>query len=169
PVLTPYLLDGAFHHVAASVCRSDRRRGIRLYVDGRVVAAFDPSDQPGDLTCGQPLLIGGYATPGYPGAFHGALDEVDVFNRALTALEVHALFAAGPDGKCPPGEHPRPPADGVVAREISAPEVYVFRGGFKYHVPNPQELDRVAGVPNEVRLYGSGALNEFAERPWSDY
>jgi hypothetical protein len=32
--------------------------------------------------------------------FTGGIDEADVFNRALTATEIQAIYAAGPSGKC---------------------------------------------------------------------
>ena len=35
--------------------------------------------------------------------FHGAIDEVTVYHRALSAGEIQAIFAAGSAGKCDPG------------------------------------------------------------------
>jgi hypothetical protein len=32
--------------------------------------------------------------------FAGGLDEVEIFNRALSSSEVHALYQAGSAGKC---------------------------------------------------------------------
>jgi len=47
--------------------------------------------------------IGGFAGPdlsvGY-GAFTGSIDEPQIFNRALTANEVAAIYAAGSSGQC---------------------------------------------------------------------
>jgi hypothetical protein len=34
--------------------------------------------------------------------FNGLLDELEIFNRVLTAAEVKAIFAAGSAGKCKP-------------------------------------------------------------------
>ncbi|MFM2296082.1 MAG: hypothetical protein RLZZ350_2495 [Verrucomicrobiota bacterium] len=45
------------------------------------------------------LRIGAYATV-YPGFFPGMIDELSLYNRALSASEVLALFNAGTDGKC---------------------------------------------------------------------
>jgi hypothetical protein len=40
--------------------------------------------------------------------FNGLLDEVSIYNRALTASEIQAIYAAGSGGKCPP--FPTPPS-----------------------------------------------------------
>jgi len=45
--------------------------------------------------------------------FQGAIDEVELFDRALSAVEVHALFAARRSGKCKiplPSRTPSPTA-----------------------------------------------------------
>ena len=64
----------------------------RFYVNGVEVAAHA---QTGSMAVGdQPLRIGGDAT--FPGEFfQGLIDEVKVYNRALTAAEVNADMNAG--------------------------------------------------------------------------
>src|ERR1041385_1571863 len=39
-------------------------------------------------------------------SFFGAIDELSIYNRALTAGEIQAIFAAGSAGKCPPNLPP---------------------------------------------------------------
>ncbi len=95
----PSLLDGAFHHVAATVDR-DAPGGGKLFVDGVVVLTFDPAVEPGDLSNDEPFLIGKHATPTYPGDVTGLVDEVEVFNRALSEAEIQALYLRGSAGKC---------------------------------------------------------------------
>jgi len=94
----PGLSDGDWHHVAVTVDRNSTAGGT-LYVDGAVVLIFDPMNRPGDLTNNQPLFIGRHA--GDPSvSVIGLIDEVEIFNRVLTAGEVEAIFAAGSSGKC---------------------------------------------------------------------
>ncbi len=96
----PDLRDGAFHHVAVTVDR-DSPTGGNLYVDGAVVRIFNPTNRQGDLSNGQSLLIGRHS--GDPGvSFVGLIDEVEFFDRALSASEVQAIRAAGLAGKCKP-------------------------------------------------------------------
>jgi hypothetical protein len=61
------------------------------------------------------LRIGAYATV-YPGFFPGLIDELSLYNRALSATEVMALFNAGADGKCPA---PTPPTITASPQNIS--------------------------------------------------
>jgi hypothetical protein len=92
------LSDGNWHHVAVTVDRNSTAGGT-LYVDGAVVLIFDPTNRPGDLTNNQPLFIGRHA--GDPSvSVIGLIDEVEIFNRVLTAGEVEAIFTAGSFGKC---------------------------------------------------------------------
>jgi Tol biopolymer transport system component len=79
---------GVFHHVAGSYDGAI----MRLYLDGLEVGS---------------LAITGTVDPGFGVEFSsaietldGVLDEIDVFDRALTASEVRAIFEAGAAGKC---------------------------------------------------------------------
>jgi hypothetical protein len=77
-------LAPGWHHAAAV------REGGRLllYVDGKQAAAsapFDPADY--DLTCAAPMRIGAGAND----FFNGAMRDLRVYQRALTASEVEAL------------------------------------------------------------------------------
>jgi hypothetical protein len=56
----------------------------------------------GSLASVSILRIGanGPANPASFAFFQGMLDEVDLYNRALTTAEVQAIYAAGANGKC---------------------------------------------------------------------
>ena len=97
---------GQWHHIAASYDGSE----LQLYVDGQPwgkpvlhTGAISP------MLGGSFLAIGSEdgRTSGGDGlrgrCFNGLIDEVDVFNRALSASEIQAIFAAGQDGKRKPG------------------------------------------------------------------
>ena len=93
------LRDGRWHHVAATVQR-DSSEGVNLYVDGQVIATFDPTPAQGDLATERPLLIGMHQShPWFQGNFRGGLDEVSLYKRALRPAEIQAIFAAGHYGK----------------------------------------------------------------------
>lgn len=82
-------------HVA---CTYDRQFA-RLYVNGVEVAA-QPRTQPIPAFSSE-LWIGNHARFIRP--FNGLIDEVEIFNRALSPSEIQAIFNAGSAGKCKPG------------------------------------------------------------------
>jgi hypothetical protein len=94
------IADGKWHHVAATISRSSTTGGT-LYVDGVASLVFDPTDRTGSWSNSQPLTIGG---PQTGSSFKGAIDEVQIFNRALSATEVGDIYAAGSFGVCKPSQ-----------------------------------------------------------------
>jgi len=90
--------DGEFHHVAVTVDR-DSATGGKLYVDGTTVLTFVPTSRSGSLDNNADFLIGGHMDfPG--GVFDGEIDELELYNRALSQSEIQAIFNAGIAGKC---------------------------------------------------------------------
>lgn len=77
--------DGGWHHSALVVDAS----GGRLYLDGTLIGSSAWPGPPGAPTSTEPLQIGRYHT--YPNRFVGAIDEIALWNRALTAAEVLSL------------------------------------------------------------------------------
>ena len=85
-----------WYHVAA--VKSDDT--VTFYRDG-VVAGKEVLAAPSAPTPGSSLAIG--ASPlarGVSFPIRGLLDEVAIFNRALSAAEIKAIFKAGRAGKC---------------------------------------------------------------------
>ncbi|MCS7337312.1 MAG: immunoglobulin domain-containing protein, partial [Verrucomicrobiae bacterium] len=95
----PDLRDGRFHHVAVTLDR-DSPTGGKLFVDGQVVLTFDPTGQAGDLSNSEPLRIGNHCNPSFHSFFNGVIDEVSIYNRALTREEIALIYLAGSAGKC---------------------------------------------------------------------
>ncbi len=95
----PDLRDSAFHHVAVTVERSSHSGGL-MYVDGQVVMQFDPTSEPGDLSTSEPLRIGNHATASLNIFFKGQIDELALYNRALSTNEIVAIYSACSSGKC---------------------------------------------------------------------
>ena len=79
-------------------CTYDRVTA-RLYVNGEEVASAPLTEAIASFE--QPLGIG--VLPGSPSrSFDGLIDEVELFNRALTQAEIRAIFDAGSAGKRKP-------------------------------------------------------------------
>jgi hypothetical protein len=92
------LEDGLFHHVAATLDRKSASVG-KLYVDGNVVLTFDLSAYSGDLSNNSPLYIGRHDNASINAYFKGIIDEVSVYNRALTENEISNIYLASNAGK----------------------------------------------------------------------
>jgi hypothetical protein len=103
----PLIDDFNFHHYAYV------RQGTlnQVYLDGVKVAEGHVSSNliggpmPGDTT-GDPLVIGAFQgdqdPSGFVSHFAGIIDEVEVFDRALSDEEILSIYNAGAAGKCKP-------------------------------------------------------------------
>jgi len=90
---------GPWYHVAATVARSTGA-GL-LYINGVPAGpVFVPPSTSVDNAL--PLWIGETRLLQSPGEI--AIDELELFNRALGAQEVMDLYLAGPSGKCKPNK-----------------------------------------------------------------
>jgi hypothetical protein len=92
-VSTARLDPGAWRHVAVV----DRSGEVILYVDGRREAA---TTAPESVTDHPPAIYLG-STRGLSDFFFGAIDEAELYTRALTESELRALYDAGAKGQCP--------------------------------------------------------------------
>ena len=93
--------DGAWHHVAGVWYGSNI---VTFYVDGVQQTNIHPDPLPsinilssGHLNIGQLVQYGGN--------FSGLVDEVQVFNRALSQSEIQSIFNAGSAGVCKPAAY----------------------------------------------------------------
>jgi hypothetical protein len=89
--------DNRWHLLAVTVVRNSHTGGT-FYVDGVAKGTFDPTAHVGSLNSGAALDIGVQLGGGE--SFKGALDELEIFNRALSLTEVQTLYLAGAHGKC---------------------------------------------------------------------
>jgi len=94
----PSVIDGAWHHFVGTL---DPKAGkVRLFVDGILQDETDVPLDPESLRVSEPLYLGGgeigqYNGIYYPrGQFSGEMDEVIVFNHALSGAEVQAMYQA---------------------------------------------------------------------------
>ena len=101
--------------------------GLQFYVDGKVISTFDSTAVPGDLSNTSPLRIGNHPDPGISAFYHGIIDEVSLYNRALSSNEVAAIYNAGSAGKCLITNHP-PVAARAPLFPWQYPEMVPMRG-----------------------------------------
>jgi len=71
---------------------------LQLYVNGQLQgqASVRFSQSYSNL----PVYFGSSGDPGFDGKLAGQLDEVSIYNRALSAGEIAAIYNAGASGKC---------------------------------------------------------------------
>jgi len=111
--------DGKRHHIAAVY---DRDGNLQLYVDGLP----DPSPKPisgvPDISSDQNLFIGAYYTHrGIGHQFEGVIDDIRIYNRALSDEEI-AELAALPD----PDTNQPPVLDSIDIKPVNEGETLEF-------------------------------------------
>lgn len=93
-----FLNDNEFHHVAVTRKAGDK---IEYYIDGAPVKTV-PITNTSAITIQNDVFIGNANTA--PGQnlqnFSGIIDEAGLFNRALSAEEIQAIYDAGSAGLC---------------------------------------------------------------------
>ena len=96
-ISTTLVEDGNWHHVA---CTYDGAI-VKVYVNGNLEGSVAYTDGIGATN--EPLLIGRdpYTAPARD--FTGLIDEVEIFNRALTQSELQNIVNAKSAGKCKSG------------------------------------------------------------------
>lgn len=82
--------DGKWHHVAAVATRG---ADLKIYVDGQFINSAAETNV-GNINSDTCLAIGGLTLNGITcySSFTGAIDEVMIFNKALTAAEVNKIY-----------------------------------------------------------------------------
>lgn len=93
----PQLRDGEYHHIAGTW---DSYGGIYVYVDGQVVASRSAIGGLLNPAPNTQFRLGRISGTGMPFPYQGVIDEATVYNRALAANEVAAIYNAGANGKC---------------------------------------------------------------------
>lgn len=135
---TSNLADNQFHHVAG-VRRADGT--LEVYVDGVMEATRQ--DPLRNTDSADPFTIGEIDAGPFPEIpFSGLIDDVKLYNRALTASEIQGIFNAGSAGTC--------------RNSFS---------GFFSPVENPPVLNLVnagSAIPVKFSLDGDKGLNIFA-------
>jgi hypothetical protein len=150
---------GTWHFVAGTYDST----GQKLYVDGNLVnssANFGAIQyQPAPLQIGAVLNS---AFAGTPTNYYldGQLDELEIFNRALSTAEIQGLFNAGTAGKI------RPPVTQAGSRTVSGTSVttYHLENGSSTAVPSDLSAAAIAAVVPDghggfTSIAGTGSAN----------
>ena len=123
---------GSFSHLAYVI---DRDVGIKIYVDGVEVGNFATPTNGKSFTNDKPLQFGraGNQTPGSHGSdpFQGLIDEVELFNRALSQAEIQGIYNAGKKGKCKKQPQPIGGPD-LAIEKTHQPQNFQYDGKGKY-------------------------------------
>ena len=90
----------AFHHLAGTYLQVyPGRIDMALYVDGAVIASGIFYGNLENTVNDVPVTIGA-TLPDSSEHFDGVIDEMSLYNRALSSEEIQAIYAAGSAGKC---------------------------------------------------------------------
>ncbi len=96
----PLPAAGQFHHFAGTYEQvSSTHVELRMYLNGALVRTETLLGNLANALTSVPLVIGRTAPNGGE-RYIGLIDEVELFNRALSASEIQAIFNAGSAGKC---------------------------------------------------------------------
>jgi hypothetical protein len=113
----PLPAAGVFHHFAVTFRQADANNiEVKTYVDGVPVRTRTMPGVLARTVNNAPLSIGS-AGDGGGAHFQGIIDEVSLYNRALSAAEIEAIFFADQAGKC---QEARPPTILTQPRNLAA-------------------------------------------------
>ena len=87
------------HMVGVRDASCPPKKRVQLYMNGVQVASASDTTTASLANVG-PDYIGRRFTCGTNNPFNGGIDEVSIYNRALTACEIAALYNASCAGKC---------------------------------------------------------------------
>jgi hypothetical protein len=95
---------------------------VQTCLNGVLTNTYNGTGPIGKASWGSPydFRIGGRSYLYSPQLFQGLIDEVSIYNRALSSNEIAAIYDAGSAGKCLPA--PPPPAN-LAARAISRTQI----------------------------------------------
>jgi subtilisin-like proprotein convertase family protein len=95
PIAGGQITDTNWHHVAVTKSGTT----VFFYVDGVEYPA--PAYISGGFTFTAPGYVGAWNPGGQvDNSFYGAIDELAVYDRILTATEIRDIYGAGAEGKC---------------------------------------------------------------------
>ncbi|UCD53141.1 MAG: LamG domain-containing protein, partial [Phycisphaerales bacterium] len=131
--------DGNWHHLAG--VRDQQAGWLRLYVDGQLV--IEDLDQTESINSGQSIWIGDHLNRYY----HGLIDEVRIYDKALTAEEIAQVMQVDPKmaGNPVPNRHVTVDIGLATSLNWSAGE-----GATSHDVYFGSDRDAVAGADNSA-------------------
>jgi hypothetical protein len=88
-------LAGTWYHVTVTFDTTSYKIYVNGVQDGGVASTYSILNNTNDIMFG---TIPGFSPAGV--TFHGLVDEMSLYNRALSASEIQAIYLAGGEGKC---------------------------------------------------------------------
>lgn len=132
------MTTGQWHHVAMTFDGTTLKGYVNGVLDGYRTVSGRSHISDGHLTIGAYDSVGTHAMA-------GRVDELSLYNRALSGSEIQAIYAAGSAGKQWDGS----PANGVPMLSASfAPNITNQVGTFTVHVLDPLADDDYDGISN---------------------
>jgi hypothetical protein len=167
----PDITSTSWYHVAVTVQRSTPSPIGTFYINGAPAGTFTPT--PTNLNSSSPLLIGASflaGLTGLPAASRQefAIDELEIFNRALDQTEIQAIYNAGSAGmgKC---QGMLPPAGPNAFRCLPAPPAAVLSktpaSAQPLFVSNPTASDVLVGLAFAA-FSGPVDIYSAVQTPW---
>jgi hypothetical protein len=132
-----------WHHVAVTKSAST----VMFYCDGVAYPAPAPYD-PGFTFTTFPLV--GVRGSDYLASFLGTIDEVSIYNRALSGSEIRAIHGAGSSAKCPGRVAPS-----ILSRSVNQTAPLGASGPFKAKTENVSSLTQ-PWYPPSLKITRSG-------------
>src|SRR6185436_1105530 len=128
------------------------------YVNGSLVGS-PTSVSGGMVVSNEELNIG--RDPANPTRFyHGLIDEVEFFNRAVSASEIQAIYAAGSAGKCRPTATPTPTRTNTPVPPTSTPTPSA--NGIVFVRPQPE-----TGADSNIWIMNTDGSNQTQLTNWN--
>ena len=92
---TPNVMNGSWHHVAMVIDQTaaigTTGKFVKAYVDGNLISTGPLFDAASDFTNTVKMIVGGVSSATTPsGQFNGQLDNIRIWNKAMTATEIGA-------------------------------------------------------------------------------
>src|SRR3989344_1095321 len=118
---------GVWYHAAAT---RDGNGTMKLYVNGELKGTAEAANA--NTTSPAPFTLGAWDDRfGITELFSGLIDEASVYNKALSASEVQAIFNAGGNGKCTGSSEPQSQQQYQHPPQSQPPTNYSGPGGCK--------------------------------------
>jgi hyaluronate lyase len=132
-------VDGNWHHLVGIYNGINTNNGLQLYVDGQLAAS---NNAPASLLSNTHVISLGSrentSTSGYTLPLYGALEEVQIFNRALTAADVQQLYL---ESYVPPVQIPDAAFDALRLKWLAS-----LTGGTNLNLNDPNALANISNI-----------------------
>jgi len=157
-------VDGNWHHLVGIYNGINTNNGLQLYIDGQLAAS---NNAPASLLSNTHVISLGSredtSTSGYILPLYGAMDDVRIYNRTLTAADVQQLYLA---------TLPPPPTNTIPAAEFDALRLKwhdTLNGGTNLNISDPSAIINLSNLAVSAKFYWTN-MNKSVGRTylWSD-